>query len=230
MPTATNNLAHSQQSLPPKLYGRRRSHGLRAQGQHLLDHLLPLLHLSLEVAARNPAELFSHAPRALWLEIGFGDGGHLAWQASAHPDIGFLGCEPYENGTAQLLKVIAAEGQGNIRIHSDDARILLAALPAASLAQVFLLFPDPWPKKRHNKRRFVSAENLDALARVMQPGAELRFASDSPDYCQWTLDHFEDHPQFSLASKIRGDWPVTKYEAKAISAGRAPLYLRYIRP
>lgn len=218
-----------QEVSAPKLYGRKRSHGLSAQAQILLDDFLPLLEVSLEDAAQDPAQLFSPSPRAVWLEIGFGDGDHLAWQAAAHPGIGFLGCEPYQNGTARLLSLIAVQGQANVRIHSGDARPLLTALPVACIARVFILFPDPWPKKRHNKRRFISADSLAALARVMQPGAELLFASDSADYCQWALDHFAGNADFTLISESRGIWPVTKFEAKALAAGRFPVYLNYRR-
>ena len=144
-------------------------------------------------------QIFSVPCRELWLEIGFGDGGHLAWLAATNPHIGFIGCEPYVNGIAHLLETVEADGLENIRIHPADARDLLAVLPAQSIARVFILFPDPWPRKRHHKRRFISQENLDALARIMRPGGELCFASDSPDYCNWTLALMQHHPDFAAS-------------------------------
>ena len=212
-----------------RVHGRKRSHRLSLAGQQLLDELLPLLPVPLDMAAQNPARLFSHPAREIWLEIGFGDGGHLAWLAAANPDIGFIGCEPYVNGVTHLLETIAAQGLGNIRIHAGDARDVLAALPTQAIARIFILFPDPWPRKRHHKRRFISTENLDALARIMRPDSELYFASDSADYCQWTLAHMQNHPGFVESTHERGGAPLTKYETKACAAGRAPRYLRFIR-
>lgn len=227
-----NSIAGAPQRPPPpalRVHGRKRSHRLSHRGQHLLDGLLPLLRVSFDAATQDPSRLFAAPPREVWLEIGFGDGGHLASMAEIHSDIGFIGCEPYVNGVAHLLAGIEAKGLGNIRIHAGDARDLLAALPAASLALVFILFPDPWPRKRHHKRRFISPDNLDALARVMQPGAELRFASDSADYCQWTLQHMRNHPGFTGAGPEASGAPVTKYGAKARAAGRTARYLRFVR-
>ncbi|MGK2872637.1 MAG: tRNA (guanosine(46)-N7)-methyltransferase TrmB [Alphaproteobacteria bacterium] len=212
-----------------KVHGRKRSHRLSIQGQHLLEGLLPLLSVPLALAAQEPAQLFGPSCRNVWLEIGFGDGGHLAWCAAANPEIGVIGCEPYVNGVARALETIQAEGLGNIRIHPGDARDLLAVLPEKAVARVFILFPDPWPRKRHHKRRFISKENLNALAHVMQPGSELLFASDSEEYCEWTLAHIRSHPDFTEGVHERGDAPVTKYEAKARAAGRLPTYLRFVR-
>ncbi len=229
MHIAQSNLSAIAERPAIRVHGRKRSHRLSIAGQQLLDELLPLVSVPLDVAAQNPMHLFAPPCRELWLEIGFGDGGHLAWLAAANPEIGFIGCEPYVNGVAHLLETIAAQGQGNIRIHAGDARDILAALPAKSVARVFILFPDPWPRKRHHKRRFISAENLDALARIMPPARELLFASDSADYCQWTMAHMQNHPDFSEAVHERGEAPITKYEAKARAAGRTPRYLRFIR-
>lgn len=212
-----------------RVHGRKRSHRLSNQGRQLFEGLLPLLTVPLEIAAQNPMRLFSPACREIRLEIGFGDGGHLAWLAATNPDIGFIGCEPYVNGIARLLETIDAEGLDNIRIYPGDARELLASLPVKSIARTYILFPDPWPRKRHHKRRFISPENLDALARVMLSGGELRFASDSEDYCHWTLAHFQSHPDFTETVYERGPSPITKYEAKASAAGRTPHYLRFVR-
>ena len=214
---------------PIRVHGRKRSHRLSHTGSQLLEGLLPLVAVPLEAAARNPAHLFTPPCREVWLEIGFGDGGHLAWEATANPEMGFIGCEPYVNGVAHLLELLAAQGLRNIRIHAGDARDILAALPVNSIMRVFILFPDPWPRERHHKRRFICPANLDALARIIQPGGELHFASDSLDYCQWTLGHMQNHAGFVEAAPARGDAPVTKYEAKARAAGRLPRYLRFIR-
>ena len=214
---------------PLRVHGRKRSHRISIAGGLLLDGLLPLLCAPLDVAAQNPMQMFSPACRGLWLEIGFGDGGHLARQAAAHPQIGFIGCEPYINGVAHLLEAIAAQGLPNIRIHPGDARVLLAALPPASIARIYILFPDPWPRKRHHKRRFMAAENMAALARVLRPGGELCFATDSEDYWQSTLALLNAHPDFAPTGQARDDAPMTRYEAKAVAAGRTPHYLRFIR-
>lgn len=211
------------------MHGRKRSHRLSVAGKQLLDGLLPLLSVPLDVAAQNPMHLFTPPCRELWLEIGFGDGAHLAWRAAANPEIGFIGCEPYVNGVTRLLETIAAQGQGNIRIHAGDARDILAALPGQSITGVFLLFPDPWPRKRHHKRRFISSENLDQLARIMTPGSKLHFASDNAGYCEWTTAHMQNHPGFSQAAGAHNNAPRTKYELKAWAAGRTPRHLHFIR-
>ncbi len=184
----------------------------------------------------DPCTLFDFLPRETWLEIGFGGGEHLAAQARANPQTGFIGCEPFINGVAKLLAAIEDEGLGNIRIYDDDARDVLETLADASISRVFLLFPDPWHKKRHNKRRFVSPENLEQLARIMQPGAVLRIASDIPDYIRWSLHHIRNHPDFDWLAecatdwRIRpDDWPPTRYEAKAVREGRTPCYLSFTR-
>ncbi|MEW5704078.1 MAG: tRNA (guanosine(46)-N7)-methyltransferase TrmB [Pseudomonadota bacterium] len=226
---------------PPRkriLYGRRHGHRLRQVQKARFERLLPGLavHLPREGDLLEPERLFHARPAEIWLEIGFGAGEHLAWQARAHPEIGFLGCEPFVNGIAGLLKQIEEGALQNVRIFPDDARLLLAALPTGSVGRVFLLFPDPWPKKRHHKRRFVTPENLDVLARVMREGAELRLATDDPDYVRWMLRHALAHPDFAWEAKGPGafrqrpaDWPATRYEAKAAQAGRRAAYLRFRR-
>ncbi len=171
-------------------------------------------------------------PLKNWLEIGFGGGEHLAHQAALHPEIGIIGCEPYINGIAGLLKHIDDHKLHNIRIYSEDARLLMERLPDASLERVFILYPDPWPKARHHKRRLISTEFLNALARVMKPGAELRLATDHADYCAWMLEHLLSHSAFEWTAKICDDWLnpppdwiSTRYEQKAL-AGR-PTYLDF---
>ncbi|HLY44022.1 MAG TPA: tRNA (guanosine(46)-N7)-methyltransferase TrmB, partial [Stellaceae bacterium] len=141
-----------------------------------------------------PSTLFPAAPEAVWLEIGFGGGEHLAAQAEAHSGVGFIGVEVFENGVARLVGDIARRGLGNVRIFADDARLLLDCLAPASIGRVFILFPDPWPKQRHHKRRLVAPATLDRLAAVMQPGAELRLATDDRDYLVWMLQHVTAHP------------------------------------
>ena len=139
----------------------------------------------------------------VWLEVGFGGGEHLLEQARANPRVGLIGAEPYEAGVANCCRSIDGRPPPNIRIHEGDARDIMEALPDASLGRVFILFPDPWPKTRHHKRRFVQTEMLDALARVMKPGAELRFASDDAGYVDWTLERAMAHPAFRLDGRAR---------------------------
>ena len=184
----------------------------------------------------DPQRLFPVPAAELWLEIGFGAGEHLAEQAMAHPDIGFLGAEVFENGVVKLLAEVQRRELANVRILVDDARLLLAALPDACLGRVFILFPDPWPKQRHHKRRMVSPGVLGQLARIMKEGAELRLATDDIGYLRAMLELVPAHPGF--AWQARGpadwlrrppDWPATRYEAKAVAADRIPHFLRFTR-
>ena len=177
----------------------------------------------------------------VWLEIGFGGGEHLIWQARHHgatlsSSVGLIACEPFVDGVIKALSVIEAEGLRNVRLHPDDARDVLGWLPPASLGRVFVLFPDPWPKKRHVKRRLFAKPLLDALARVMKPGAELRLATDIGDYARTSLLALRAHPQFRWP--VRGpadwrergsDWPETRYERKARADGRHCYYFRFVR-
>jgi tRNA (guanine-N7-)-methyltransferase len=167
----------------------------------------------------------------VWLEVGFGAGEHLLWQAQHHPPVGMIGAEPYISGVAKLLSKIDGLQTPNIRLHTGDARDIVDALPDASLGCVFILFPDPWPKTRHHKRRFVQTDLLDRLACVMKPGAELRFASDDAPYFEWTLERVRAHPQFEWMAARSADWltrpegwPQTRYEAKELHG--KPAYLR----
>ncbi len=219
------------------LYGRRKGHRLRARQAELVENLLPKLRIDLPQSGElDPAALFAPAVSQVWLEVGFGGGEHLAAQACAHEDIGIIGCEPFINGVAQLLCAIEDGGLANVRIYDDDARAVLDVLKPQSIARVFILFPDPWPKRRHNKRRFITRENLDMLARVIVPGGELRFASDIDGYVRWTLSHMRAHDAFEWSAQApddwrerAGDWPPTRYERKALDAGRRPAYLRFRR-
>jgi tRNA (guanine-N7-)-methyltransferase len=219
------------------LYGRRRGRPLHRGQQALVDTLLPRLAVILPAAGvLDPSALFDPQPQEIWLEIGFGSGEHLAAQAAAHPAIGLIGCEVFENGIAKLLAEVQRRALANVRILTDDARLLIAALPPASIGRVFILFPDPWPKQRHHKRRIVAEETLDALAEIMGDGAELRLATDDLDYLAWILARAPVHPAFAWLAdgpsdwRVRpADWPPTRYEAKAITAGRRPYFLRLRR-
>ncbi|HEV3178088.1 MAG TPA: tRNA (guanosine(46)-N7)-methyltransferase TrmB [Stellaceae bacterium] len=219
------------------LYGRRRGRRLRPGQRDLLASLLPQLRIELpERGNLDPQRLFPIPPAEIWLEIGFGAGDHLAEQAAAHPDVGFLGAEVFENGVVKLLAELQRRELGNIRIFVDDARLLLTALPDAGLGRVFILFPDPWPKLRHHKRRMVSPSTLDQLARVMKDGAELRLATDDIGYLRAMLELVPAHPAFAWQARgpadwLRraADWPATRYEAKAVAAARIPHFLRCTR-
>lgn len=219
-------------------YGRRRGRRLRASQQALLTDILPKIAITVAPGATTlrPAMLFAPEVRAVWLEIGFGGGEHLAAQAAAHPDIGFIGCEPFVNGVVSLLAHVESRKLANVRIWQGDARPLVALLPDASIARAFILFPDPWPKLRHHKRRLVATPFLDMLARIMAPGAELRIATDDRDYLVWILERLTVHPAFRWCARRPvdwrerpADWPPTRYEQKAIAAGRKPAYLRFVR-
>lgn len=184
----------------------------------------------------DPKTLFSRPRSDIWLEIGFGGGEHLAWQARNHRDVGFIGCEPYVNGIASFLRHVEEEGLDNVRIYADDARLLIAQLRDTSIGRLFVLFPDPWPKKRHHKRRLVNDRTLDHVSRILKDGAELRLATDHADYARWILRHMSRRKDFRwLAERARDwrsrppDWPATRYEAKARRQGRAAIYLRYER-
>jgi tRNA (guanine-N7-)-methyltransferase len=218
-------------------YGRRRGRPLRAGQRERQATLLP--HVAFALPQGGPldtASLFPPAQREIWLEIGFGGGEHLAEQAERHPDIGFIGCEVFENGVAKLLGAIDHRGLANVRIYPQDARPLLAALPARSIGRVFILFPDPWPKARHHKRRLVAPAALNRLAEIMIDGAELRLATDDPSYLSWMLEHATAHAAFSWTARRSADWrerpadwPPTRYEQKARAAGRTPAFLRFVR-
>ncbi len=220
-----------------RVYGRRRGRPLRQGRQQLRDTLLPQLTFSLPAeGALDPRTCFDMPPAAVWLEIGFGGGEHLAAQAEAHPAIGFIGCEVFENGVARLVGEIGRRRLANVRLFADDARLLLDRLPPASIGRVFILFPDPWPKQRHHKRRLVAPATLDRLAAIMPPGGELRLATDDRDYLAWMLEHLTAHPDFVWLARRPADWrerppdwPPTRYEEKARAAGRTPAFLRFAR-
>lgn len=225
-------------ALRRKVFGRRTGHKLRARQADILDSGLARLAVPLPAPGEglDPRDLFPRPVDEVWFEIGFGGGEHLAAQAEAHPQVGIIGAEPFVNGMASLLRHVEERRLDNVRVLADDARLLLAALPEASLSRAFLLFPDPWPKSRHHKRRFVQQETLDLLARALKPGAEFRVASDIMGYIEWTLAQVGLHDAFEWMAEGPADWrartedwPPTRYEAKAIAAGRKPAYLRFRR-
>jgi tRNA (guanine-N7-)-methyltransferase len=216
-----------------RFHGRRLARPLTQRRRELIEHLLPRLRIALpESGIVDPRRLFEPPPSATWLEIGFGGGEHLAWQAERHPEVGFLGCEPFLNGVASLLAAIEEKGLANVRILADDARLLLPLLAPASIGRCFILFPDPWPKARHKKRRIVSTETLSHLATAMADGAELRLASDDPDYVDDMRARAGAHAAFVavLDTDTRpGDWPPTCYEEKARAKGAAGRFLVFAR-
>jgi len=216
---------------PDRLYGRQRGQTLRPRQKKLLAETLPRLRFD---SAADPAAGFAARPAEIWLEVGFGGGEHALALAAAHPGIGLIACEVFENGICSLLSRVVPEGgeataplPGNLRLWDDDARVLLRALPDACLDRLFLLFPDPWPKARHAKRRFVHPEMLVLLARVLKSGAEWRIASDDPTYQAWVAEVLATQALFGVqppAQERPPGWPPTRYEAKALAAGRQPIY------
>lgn len=213
---------------PPaeRLYGRVRGKKLRPRQERLLALTLPRLTF--------PSAAFAIEPAQLWLEVGFGGGEHALALTAAHPDTALIACEVFENGICSLLSRLVPEGgeadaplPPNLRLWTDDARPLLRALPDACLGKLFLMFPDPWPKARHAKRRFVHPEQIALVARVLKPGAEWRIASDDPTYQAWVAETLAAQHAFTVAppaSERPLGWPPTRYEAKARQAGRHPLY------
>jgi tRNA (guanine-N7-)-methyltransferase len=215
---------------PERLYGRARGHRLRPRQQRLLEVTLPRL-------AYLPGEPWNRAQ--LWLEVGFGSGEHALAQIATHAEVGLIGCEVFANGICSLLSRLVPDGAEataplppNLRLYTGDARILLRLLPDFSLDRLFLLFPDPWPKARHARRRFVHPALLPLLGRVLKQGAEWRVASDDPTYQRWVAEVMADQLLFEAsppATERPEGWPPTRYEAKALREGRRPLYWRFIR-
>ena len=214
-----------------KLYGRRKGPKLSSRQAGLRQTLLGEL---AWVPGGDPLAQFPNTENEVWLEVGFGAGEHLVWQAQHHPHVGMIGAEPYEMGMAKLLTKLEESPLNTVRLYEGDGREIIEALPDASLGRFFLLFPDPWPKTRHHKRRFLQMEMLDQLARVLKPGAELRFATDDKSYLPYALERLMAHPKFRWLAqgpsdwKARpADWPPTRYEAKQIRG--LPTFLRFVR-
>lgn len=215
--------------LPPKEYlssfARSRGRSLRPYQQGLVDHLLPQL-------APDVASL----PAKVSLEIGFGGGEHLLAQAAHNPDTLWIGCEPFINGVAKCLAGIDSQGLKNIRLFTRDARELVAAMPEQSVDSIFILFPDPWPKARHNKRRLVNHDTLARLARIHKPGGRLLLATDHEDYSVWMLEHLLTTPHYRWTAEQQAhwhtppaDWTETKYQRKTTAEGRAPVFMECVR-
>jgi tRNA (guanine-N7-)-methyltransferase len=216
-------------------FGRRKGHKLRSHQADLIENLLP--RLAIDIAGASPpdlAGLFDAPPDDIRLEIGFGGGEHLIAEAQAFPELGFIGCEPYVNGMAKILAQIEAHNIGNIRLFAGDAAELLAWLPPRSLTRIDLIHPDPWPKRRHWKRRFVQDATIAAMARALKPHGEFRFVSDIEDYCAWTLAHLARSPDLIWTAERASDWrqpwadyTMTRYGRKAEREGRRAAYLRF---
>ncbi|MFT8244697.1 tRNA (guanine(46)-N(7))-methyltransferase TrmB [Roseomonas sp. BN140053] len=221
------------EGVPDRLYGRRRGHPLRARQQALLDAALPRLSLRPEQLG-DPAAAFTIRPEQVWLEIGFGGGEHADALARAHPGVGLIASEVFENGICSLLSRLVPEGEEatgpglpNLRFWTRDARHLLAALPAGALSRLYLMFPDPWPKARHSKRRFVHPATLPLVARALPSGGEWRIASDHPVYQAWVEEVMAAQALFDPAldtTERPADWFPTRYEGKAHREGRTPRY------
>jgi tRNA (guanine-N7-)-methyltransferase len=218
-------------------FGRRKGHPLKPRQAALFDTLLPRLALDLNQPAPNDLrDLFANAPKTVRLEIGFGGAEHLIAQAKNNPDCGFIGSDAFINGVAKALVAIDEHELNNARLHFGDASELIDWLPANALARIDLLYPDPWPKRRHWKRRFIQDESLHRLARVLRPGGELRFATDIPDYAVYALARVLRSHEFTWTAEAASDWRKpwpdfsgTRYEAKAKREGRAPAYFEFRR-
>ena len=216
-------------------FGRKKGKQLTNTRGGLLDRLLPLLRVPLSDQL-NPIELFSVPVTSVALEIGFGGGEHLLHQARLNPQMGFIGCEPFINGMAKMLAAIENENIKNIRVFDADAVELLKALAPAALDRIFILYPDPWPKRRQNKRRFISDLTVTLMAKALKPGGELRFATDIDHYAGWTLAHLFRSRAFIWAAESPDEWRLpwvnwieTRYEAKARREGRRSSYLTFKR-
>jgi tRNA (guanine-N7-)-methyltransferase len=221
-----------------RFFGRRKGHKLRAHQLDLVEQLLP--RLAFDISGPRPrdfsglAEPFDRTVDDVRLEIGFGGGEHLIAEALAFPNVGFIGCEPYVNGMAKILSQIEAHNIANIRLFAGDAAELLAWTPPRSLARIDLIHPDPWPKRRHWKRRFVQDATVAAMARILKPSGEFRFVSDIDTYCAWTLAHLLRAPDFAWTAERASDWKqpwpdytMTRYGRKAEREGRKAAYLRF---
>lgn len=232
-------MAHSSDAYTGAFFGRRKGKRLRPGQETRLVADLPRLLLPPGEAALDPAQLtglFPFAPEHFVLEIGFGGGEHLAHRADEARGSGFIGVEPFINGMVKLLAAAEERDLENVRLWNDDASKLLPRLPTGSFDEIYLLYPDPWPKRRMRKRRFVSPENLGEIARLLKPGGRFRFASDIDDYVGWTLARIAAEPRLRWTATHADDWrkpypgwPGTRYEAKAVREGRVPSYLTFER-
>ncbi len=235
-------MASKPASLPEYLssFGRNRGRSLRPYQQKLVDELLPKLHCHPEAASKEIVKILRLAPQAplspIALEIGFGAGEHLLAQARHQPDTLWIGCEPFINGVAKCLAGVDRDGLSNIRLYTRDARELIDALPDACIDSAFILFPDPWPKLRHQKRRLVNHDTLARLARIHKPGGRLLLATDHEDYALWMFEHLRATPHYQWLGECRADWQTppadwteTKYQRKTSAEGRPPVFLECSR-
>ena len=213
-------------------YGRIKSRTIKPRQAALMESLLPTIRPPAD--AFDPRTLMQGAAEA-WLDVGFGGGEHMAAQAAMHPDVLILGAEPFQNGVASALRHIDDANLGNVRVHDGDVRELLSRMPDASLARAFILFPDPWPKARHHKRRLVQADTLAELARLLRPGGQLRFASDVAHYVDWSLEKILGAGAFDWTAERADDWRTppadhitTRYEEKRLG-DCAPVFLDFVR-
>lgn len=225
-----------EEQVATAFFGRRKGKPLSPTQLKLVDELLPTISINPSEPVSDIQSIFAHAPQKIWLEIGFGGGEHMVRQAMDNPDVGIIGCEPFINGAVKALGQIEKEGIDTIRMYDEDAAHVLDWLPDASIDRIFLLYPDPWHKKRHWKRRFVSDRNLKRFVRVLKPGGIFRFASDIEDYVEWTLEHVAAVPELveqcqNPAERLEAypDWKRTRYEEKAFREGRKPQYLSFLR-
>ena len=232
--TPSSGTAHRRDG---SFFGRRKGKALRPGQRNALETVLPELLLDLSQSPPEPlAAIFSPPVRDIAIEIGFGGGEHLLSEARAHPATGFIGIEPFENGLAKAVTAIARDNIRNVRIFDQDAALLLDWLPPSSVKRIDLLFPDPWPKKRHAKRRFVNPQNLDRIVRCLRPDGRFRFATDVESYADWTREAVARHGRLEAArvpeeeSEPWADWPGTRYAAKAALAGRGAAYLIFRKP
>lgn len=234
-----------QKPVDERFYGRRHGKKLKSGKLFLMENLLPKITLSKEMMPSNLSDLFDFEPTEMWLEVGFGGGEHLATQAKRNPNIGFIGAEPFLNGVASLLshlngtwgknsneEQLLEEGRtDNVRIYPDDIRHLFDNFADNSFDRIFVLYPDPWPKSRHEDRRFAGGKNLIQLYRMLKKGGQLRIATDVQDYADWAQEQIQNTNLFKLANedvrKPFDDWVSTRYEQKGLKAGRIPTYLIY---
>jgi tRNA (guanine-N7-)-methyltransferase len=219
-----------------RTFGRIGGRALSARQQNLVDTLLPALAMpNADAGTLGPASLFGSAPKEIWLEIGFGGGEHLTGQAAKHPNVGLIGCEPFIEGMAKALGQIEDAGLKNVRLHMDDARPIIARMQANSIDRIFILFPDPWPKKRQQKRRLIQPDFLDDIARILKPEGHLRFATDVKSYADEALGHFIAHQAFEWLATKADDWRTppadhltTRYETKRLG-DCAPVWFEFRR-
>lgn len=223
-----------QRPTEERFYGRRKGRPLTPRRQKLLGDILPKLRIDIAAPPTHDLKsLFEASVTDIWLEIGFGGGEHLIAQARRRPDVGFIGAEPFLNGVAKVVAQVSAHSLHNVRVLDNDVRPLMAWLPTASLGRAFILFPDPWPKRRHDGRRIVSPDLIAQLERTLRPGAMLTIASDIEPYIRGVVSVMQEVRSFGVVERdvlLRpGDWAVTRYEEKALAAGRTCRYLEFIR-